>query len=475
MLTSRTRSLISPLAGCLTSTFALSISAAHAGTVSNCYDSGAGSLRDTVAAAASGDLIDMTGLTPSSPGCNGLAGSTISLSTGAVVINQNSLTIAGPSSNMDILASAGARVFTHNGTGVLGLSDVTLKYGQVSAASGGDIAGGCISSNGYLTMTRVRLEHCHVAYTGPGPLEIAMGGGAYAKAGIYLRNSVVSYNTVNSTEVANGGGLAALSNINVKYSTISNNSVHGDGGGSGGGLNEDTGTAAHILNSTISGNYAPFGGGITLAFLGSAYISGSTISGNTSALGAPGGYVGWQNNFNLNNSTISGNSTTTGSVSALELYPIPGGVTTVSNSTIANNQSGSAGPALSVVGNSPVTLISNIIASNIGGGVPEDFCGGTVTVSSVKNLIFATTCPIPADTLVGKCPLLYPLAANGGPTLTRRIESHSPATDAGADGGFIHDQRGAPYVRVSGSAADIGTYEIDQTDIVFDSQFEGCP
>ena len=57
----------------------------------NCNNSGAGSLRDAVAAATDGDTVDATGLA-------GVC-STITLTTGEIVVKQNNLTIQGPDMN----------------------------------------------------------------------------------------------------------------------------------------------------------------------------------------------------------------------------------------------------------------------------------------------------------------------------------------------------------------------------------------
>ena len=66
---------------------------------------------------------------------------------------------------------------------------------------------------------------------------------------------------------------------------------------------------------------------------------------------------------------------------------------------------------------------------------------------------------------------------NGGPTQTHALLSHSPAIDAGSSkAGLAYDQRGQgppAYVRVSGAATDIGAYEVQQGDIIFNSGFEG--
>jgi hypothetical protein len=75
------------------------------------------------------------------------------------------------------------------------------------------------------------------------------------------------------------------------------------------------------------------------------------------------------------------------------------------------------------------------------------------------------------------------LRDNGGLTKTHALLSKSPAIDQGANPkNGNEDQRGLPtdtmpypYPRVSGSAADIGAYEVNKTDEVFSADFEGCP
>jgi hypothetical protein len=88
---------------------------------------------------------------------------------------------------------------------------------------------------------------------------------------------------------------------------------------------------------------------------------------------------------------------------------------------------------------------------------------------------------MPPLTLTG-CPLLGPLAFNGGLTRTHALLSGSPAIDAGINtGGLKQDQRGLysdqppyPYPRASGTAVDIGAYELQQGDVIFVTDFEGC-
>src|SRR5690606_708942 len=64
-------------------------------------------------------------------------------------------------------------------------------------------------------------------------------------------------------------------------------------------------------------------------------------------------------------------------------------------------------------------------------------------------------------------PMLGPLAFNGGPTQTHALLAGSPAIDKGSNpAALTTDQRGAPFVRVSGPQADIGAYEKQATPVM---------
>ena len=94
-------------------------------------------------------------------------------------------------------------------------------------------------------------------------------------------------------------------------------------------------------------------------------------------------------------------------------------------------------------------------------------------------MAFATTIiGLPNTLTTGVCPQLGPLLDNGGPTRTHALMGTSPAIDAGNTFGAglsVFDQRGSPFARVSGAAADIGAYEVQQGDIVFVNGFDGPP
>ena len=77
-------------------------------------------------------------------------------------------------------------------------------------------------------------------------------------------------------------------------------------------------------------------------------------------------------------------------------------------------------------------------------------------------------------TVTTACPLLGQLHANSGPTFTHALLSRSPAIDAGSNPLNLATDQNLSN-RVSGASIDIGAYEVQQGDIVFNANFEGCP
>lgn len=491
-----------PLAAAAASLFALAAPAAFASTwqVGNCNDAGPGSLRAVVAAAAtlSGDTVDMSGLKCSA----------ISLLTGAILVNQSSLTLQGPGAgalnvyNQHAKYSGGKidRVINHQNTGTLTISGLTIAAGVFigtnSTTASRPALGGCIYSQGNVTLSHSVVTACeagydyHYAYSNGN----GSGGGIFALGNLFVSYSTIANNLVyakgvpngsggySSAGYARGGGAFAGKNFITKYSTISDNSArvykgfgpanpyHSLGGGVYASRN------ASIYESTISGNAAGQGGGLLV----------------TSALPT-------QATMSITNSTISGNQ----AYKAAALYAnVPA---TIGNSTIAFNQISKSGhsPYAGVVfsarnGSFGVNLQSALFSNNTTYHVSssdDDIAvihngAATVTITGANNLVYRGGPGVdsfPGDTLIGKCPLLKPLKDNGGATQTHDLYSGSPAVDAGNNATNLnYDQRGGPtpppiaqpplgYPRVSGIAADIGAYEVQQTDAIFNAGFEGCP
>jgi hypothetical protein len=147
---------------------------------------------------------------------------------------------------------------------------------------------------------------------------------------------------------------------------------------------------------------------------------------------------------------------------------------TVISSTIADNHVGSGGAGgLDVVPQFPgttTTLDNTIVALNTtgSGSTPSDIAGtGTVTSSSAYNLIGTggsggLTNGVNGNQVGVANPGLGALANNGGPTQTMALLAGSPALDAGSGAATTDtDQRGVPR----GSVLDIGAYQATATQL----------
>lgn len=455
-----------PLAACVAAVFALAAPAAMAAkvTVSNCDDHGTGSLRHAVNNANSGDVIDMTGLPNLAMPC-----STISLNTGAIIITQSDLTLDGP--GVDQLTITGKykgtvehdRIFTHNGYGgTLIINNLAVAEGLLTPSTDAAI-GGCIYSVSNVVLSGTRVSVCTASTATMGNIDGALGGGVFTKGNLFLVRSTIEGNVAinGGSASALGGGAYVRGSFLSTFGAVSNNRVSG-------------------LDANYGG-VAVRGGNVTIA---SSTISGNSAEGTTGGIGigapSPTGL-----SATITNSTISGNSA--GAIGGM-LSNIP---TTLANTTVAFNTATYSfmGFAPGVVfgatntGSFPVDLESSLISNNTYGASSFEYdfntlgnASNTVTVTGAKNLIRVSNGNVPVGTISVSCPLLGPLRDNGGATLTHALLSHSPAIDAGNNiAALADDQRGSPYVRASGTAVDIGAYEVQQDDVVFNSDFDGCP
>jgi hypothetical protein len=395
--------------------------------VRNCDDDGDGSLRATVAAAADGDTIDLTGL----------ACSTITLTTGAIEFDLDTLAFQGPGRQALALdGNALDRVFLHPYGGTLSLRGMTVRNGR-NRADGFHVAGGgCIASAGYLEFDDVFIHGCYAGGIG------AYGGALYAYS-LTLSNSTLSGNIANGVhedaDTAAFGGAAFVYNMQLVDSTVSGNRaehhVHA------GRKSYDTGGAiatvvgGSIAGSTVDSNLSQGRAG-GIATFNPLDVSNSTISGNTAESDIAGGlFLRWPSTLRLFNSTVTANR------SALD----GGGVWL--------NAPGSEFRSSIVSGNS--SDIGN--RDNRYGLMPVIFTieGGNNLLGSVSPLLTP-----PADSLMGDAKL-GALVANGGPTRTHALLYGSPAVDAGSNADDLEfDQRGPVFGRVYGSRPDIGAFEV---------------
>jgi hypothetical protein len=375
------------------------------------------------------------------------------------------------------------------GGGLYSLADISLTESlvssNVSTSAGGAVVGGAngggVFTTGSVTVSNSIVEYNSALSTVGGAS--AGGGGIYAGY-LKLQSSSVYNNvvkTVGPLDGAYGGGAKVLGSSKISYSTVSGNQAQGHGFGAGLIL---LGADHSILSSAVTGNHSEYRyAGVNVTHTGTPAIS-----------------------FVLRNSTISGNSADD---KVGGMY-VTAATARFYNSTIAFNTAvgGSSGPGVRLFAPNPsmaVTLQSTLMSNNTSTTGEDDldsnsfspivFNGGGVNLATpANNLIRVTSIPaalLPTDTKFGSCPDLGPLRFNGGLTPTHAPMSKSVAIDTGntnAVGLGAYDQRGSAvvngelnYLRVSGPAgdpspkADIGAYEVQQDQITFNADFEGCP
>jgi Right handed beta helix region len=338
-------------------------------TVTSAGDSGAGTLRQAIVDANSGDTINFS--LPSGTAA-------IILTSDRLVISKN-LTITGPGAKLlsVVRGRAQGQPFFH-------FRIFDIEVGQVTISGLTIVNGNPLSNN--------------------------VGGGIYNIGILTIVNCVVSGNSTSGTS-DKGGGIYNGGTVTIANSTISGNSSDA-ASGDGGGIYNNQGTIT-ITNSTISGNSAEAGDGIFNTG-GMMTITNSTISGNSAS---SGGVAGGIYNFTggtmtITNSTVSGNSTT-------DIGGIfnNGGTMTISNSTISGNSATTVN--VGGIENSSGTV--NVKDTIIAGNTSQDFKGALT--SQGYNLIGNNSGTTITGTTTGNQlnvdPKLGPLQNNGGPTFTQ--------------------------------------------------------
>lgn len=254
-------------------------------TVSNTNDSGAGSLRQAIIDAASGDTIVFDSIVFASP-------QIINLTSGELVIGKN-LTISGTGARrLTVRRDPGSivnfRVF-NVGSGIVSISGMTISNGN------NDGGGGALINQG----GTVTLDGITASGNSGGSGAIRNSSGTTT-----ILNSTISNNP---TAAGAGGILVGGGTVNIANSTVSGNSSSGVGGigvSGGGTLNMNNVT---VTGNGISSSSATSSGGVSAAAGGTVNLRNTIISGNTAAAGSSSPDV--RGVFNSNGNNLIGNTT----------------------------------------------------------------------------------------------------------------------------------------------------------------------
>ncbi len=338
-------------------------------TVTNTNDSGPGSLRQALADANDGDIINLA-----------ITG-TIGLTSGELLVDR-SITISGPGAdNLLVNGNAKSRVFHIGPSETVTISGLTTTNGNAHGEFFPDVRGGGLY-NDHATLT---LTNCSVVAN-----VASYGGGIYndgynGSAVLTIVDSAINDNSSTGGDSASGGRIANDGSValTILNSTISGNSAVGQFPftfGSGGGIDG----AGTITNSTISGNYAGTGGG---GISGGGIITNSTISNNGAGGGKnnfPGAGGGIYGGGTISNCTISGNSVfgteLKGPGVGAGIYAV--GTLTIRNSTVSDNLGLFYGNGAGIYNGGTLTIENSTLSNNSatqGGGI---YNGGSIGIGN---------------------------------------------------------------------------------------------
>lgn len=344
------------------------------------------------------------------------------------------------------------------------VTDNTVSGNNDRAPSPGGGGGILLNYGGTLTATNSTISNNTVTMSGSSS---SLGGGIGSILGtVTLTNSTIIGNKATATAGAKtyGGGISLLSGtVNI----INSNIVKNVAWYVGGGVYNQEGTL-NITNSTVGENNAGFGGGISSIAVNIAAmttVNNSAIVNNTAAEypggGGIGNYTGGAANavFNLNNSTVSGNTAGVGGGISNSAGDSGNAVININFSTVAansalrsNGQDGAGGGIYNEgqigTGISVVNLKNSVVANNITGtyGAGPDIRG--IITSQGYNLVENTYAGIFVTTNGDEIhidPSFGALGLNGGTTLNYLPNPGSPLIDRipnGINGCGGFDQRG---------------------------------
>ncbi len=454
-------------------------------TVTNANDDGPGSLRQAIANADDGAVINFD------------TDYSIYLSSTLEITKQ--LTVDGGVYTVTVSGDT-ANDGTHNVRAFFITSTAVVTLSHLNIVSGSAAEGGGIYNASNLTLDHVTVMSNTASNN---------GGGIYNAGSLYAQDSLVHYNAASnsgcglynvgtaeflSTPIEHnyeampiGGGIYNSGSLRIISSTVAYNSgmAYGNIWNNGGTL--------FLVRSTVSNGSSTAGGNAIANYNGGwAFLADSQIINNPGAIETMGStvvitnsvimsnstsyYGGGINAVNstvvITNSTVSGNVANSGRGGGLS---IDSSTVELDNVTIANNTaayySGGASGGGLYIASGTVNAKNTIIAGNhdTGSDVHHPDCSGVLT-SQGYNLIGDTTGCTISGTLTGvitnTAPLLGDLQDNGGATWTMALLPGSPAIDTGDDATCPPtDQRGV--ARPQGLHCDMGAYEYQSAPISY--------
>lgn len=394
-------------------------------TVANIKDSGAGSLRDAVAKAQSGDTIKFSST---------LAAKKITLTSGDIDITKNVTIDGSGAKGLSLSGNNVSRIFNLSAKNLnVTVKNLSFVNGR-AAGAGDDGEGGAIKVGYTSTLT---IENSFFKYNKAnrgGAVEVGnagslivrnstfdsndgtiandgLSGGAIATDGaggtLGKGKLIVEGSTFINNKGVDGGAIYnLLGPLTIKNSVFKNNVSTQEGGavftdGASGGARDEVGGQITIEGSTFEGNKSIAGGGALYLWTYKAdqvLIKDSTIKGNSVTRGTGdfnrgrgGGIEFAGSNLTIENTTIA-NNTSPAQGGGLWVNNNTSSVN-ITNSTISGNKALSdagGGMFLVVTDGVPVKITNSTIAKNFAGrDAGGIWTGGKTRNVKLTNTIFA--------------------------------------------------------------------------------------
>ena len=408
----------SPIAISLTVLLVFGLTYTHGSVVNNTLDAGAGSLRQAIADASSGETITFDGV---------LSGQVIMLASGQLTVDKD-LTIDASSlpDGLTIDAGQSSRVFNITAGATVTLDSFTVTGGLspngVAGLAGAH--GGGIFNEGNLTLSRMEIVGNTSGDGGAGT--VGPGGSGGVGGGLYNIGSATIEESTFHSNVAGAGSIGGIMLVDLTLVEAASGP-----GGSGGAIYNSG--AMTIVNSTIHGNSAGRGGsGIQKA-----------------AKGGDGGGI-----FNA-----GGGTATLYHVTVTENAAGNGGVASSGTTGARGAGGGIVQIGTLLLGNSVIAENDALVGTSDISGAVSDAQG----VNFVGDATGATGLGTAGFNFFTGIPNLAPLGENGGPTPTRVPATGSPVTDVlltePLPTPFVVDQRGEP--RLSNQLVYLGAVEVE--------------
>ena len=361
-------------------------------TVTEIADNGAGTLRQAIQDADSGDSI-LFSLGTTDP---------LTLTLGSELVVNKDLVIDGTGSRMRISGNNSVRVFSIG-------SGATVTLRNMEIMNGRAVTGAGISNSGTLT-----IENCtftgNRAQGGNGGNGYSYFGGGGGGFGGGLHNNGGAVSIVNSTFQGNQAAGGNGGTVDYGFETVSGpgGAMNGGNGNSAGGFGGGAGSCG-TSGCSLAGGFGA-GGGVRQGSGGGAGMGGAIFN--------------QAGSVSLRNATLSGNSASGGSRGC---YMSCGG-----------NGSGVGGGVFVYEGS--VDVVNTIVAGNSAVSGADLYRFGTATLSLVSSL-YQTAGTDSGIAINGSDlnnlsgdPRLGTLLDNGGLTRTMALQPGSPAIDAVTEG-----------------------------------------